>query len=334
VATRAAYQVGDQMFYADSCEPLTAATNAGEIMLHALVRDHYPGTPLNAGVLEGVKSVGFWDTSSSQRWGLDWHRNEGIEITYLSRGQLGFAVDGTEHTLPQGAVTITRPWQSHRVGLPHVNASRLHWLILDVDVRRPNQTWCWPDWLVLSPGNLEHLTRLLQHNEYPVWRGDNIGETFEALALLIQDPYKPTWSTRIAILINQLFVELLETLEQQTPFFDEELTSSRRSVGLFLEDLALLAGEPWTLESMADACNLGRSQFTQYCREITNMTPVQYLTACRIELAQKVLHDMEDVSITYVAELCGFDSSQYFSTVFRRVVGVPPSLFKKHRAHH
>ena len=101
--------------------------------------------------LPGVKSLGFWDADHRQDWGLDWHRNEGIELTLLESGRLPFSVDGQDLDLKPGDLTITRPWQLHRVGRPHVTACRLHFLILDVGVRRPHQRWKWPPWLVLSP---------------------------------------------------------------------------------------------------------------------------------------------------------------------------------------
>jgi hypothetical protein len=52
-------------------------------------------------------TVGYWDARSNQTWGLDWHRNEGIELTYLARGKIAFAVDKTDFQL------ITRPSDRH-----------------------------------------------------------------------------------------------------------------------------------------------------------------------------------------------------------------------------
>ena len=78
----------------------------------------------------GIRTVGRWDARHDQRWGLDWHRNEGIELTLLSRGRLAFATDAGEQVLRPGDLTVTRPWQRHRVGAPFVTPGRLHWLIL------------------------------------------------------------------------------------------------------------------------------------------------------------------------------------------------------------
>ena len=94
---------------ADSCEPLKAAVAKNEIAFNALARGAYPGRRLPQKVLEGIMTVGYWDARSNQTWGLDWHRNEGIELTYLARGKIAFAVDKTDFQLSHGHLTVTRP---------------------------------------------------------------------------------------------------------------------------------------------------------------------------------------------------------------------------------
>ena len=158
----------NDIYYADTCEPLTEAVKSGAIQMSALARGHYPGQPLRPNEVPGLRTVGLWDASQQQDWGLDWHRNEGIEITYLARGSLDFAVDDREWQLQSGQVTITRPWQRHRVGKPNVGPSRLHWCIIDVDVRRPNQQWIWPDWVALSNDDRQ---RDCRHNKRSQARG-------------------------------------------------------------------------------------------------------------------------------------------------------------------
>ena len=154
------YQEQRRTYEADACRPVVRAVEAGRLRHMALARGHYPGRRLARNALPGVKVVGFWDADRRQDWGLDWHRNEGIEITFLESGRLGFAVEGDAFLLKAGDLTITQPWQQHRVGDPHVDAGRLHFLIFDVGVRRPNQTWRWPSWIVLTPDDLRQLTHI------------------------------------------------------------------------------------------------------------------------------------------------------------------------------
>lgn len=60
------------------------------------------------------------------------HRREGIEICCLLGGETAFATEFEAQTLRPGDITITRPWQRHRLGDPHIRACCLFWIILDV----------------------------------------------------------------------------------------------------------------------------------------------------------------------------------------------------------
>ena len=90
------YKEHGQTYAADTCVPLVQAAKAGQVRHQALVCGHYPGQKLPRGALPGVKTVGFWDADHPQDWGLDWHRNEGIELTFLETGRLAYSVDGQD----------------------------------------------------------------------------------------------------------------------------------------------------------------------------------------------------------------------------------------------
>jgi AraC family L-rhamnose operon regulatory protein RhaS len=315
----------DAVYHADRCEALRAAAKRGEVQLEALARGGYPGRRLPAGVLREVRSVGFWDAPRNQSWGLDWHRNEGIELTYLAVGRVPFALDNKSCMLEPGDLTIARPWQRHRVGNPHVTASRLHWLILDVGVRRPDQPWRWPSWLLCPKAELARLTARLRHNERPVWRADaEIGRCFAKLGEAVARGTGVTNLTRVQIYINELVIALAELLERKNPRLDESLSTTQRTVRMFLNELPQRVAEPWTLDAMAAQCGLGRSYFSHYCKLITNMSPIGYLTRCRVEAAARLLAERPAMNVTEVAFACGFQSSQYFATVFRAQTGRSP----------
>ncbi|MBD3265927.1 helix-turn-helix domain-containing protein, partial [bacterium] len=49
----------------------------------------------------------------------------------------------------------------------------------------------------------------------------------------------------------------------------------------------------------------------------------------RIKAATHMLNEEPNISITEIAYTCGFCSSQYFATVFKRIHGCRPKDFKK-----
>jgi len=99
---------------------------------------------------------------------------------------MAFTVDKRRFDLVPGSLTITRPWQLHKLGDPNIGPGRLHWMIVDVGVRRPNQEWRWPDWLVLTQQDLAKLALKLRHNETPAWKSTSeIAQTFQKIAQCI-----------------------------------------------------------------------------------------------------------------------------------------------------
>jgi AraC family L-rhamnose operon regulatory protein RhaS len=326
----AIFRSSEGEFHADTCDPLKAAADAGQLRLSAFARCGYPGVLLEGPLLPGVASMGCWDAPRDQSWGLAWHRNEGIELTFLARGHLDFAVDEERYSLQSGQLTITRPWQQHRVGRPHVRASRLLWVILDVGVRRPNETWHWPDWLIFSPSDRSRLTTLLRQSERPVWNATPaVRDCFEAIANQLDSKCPAKVETRLKILLNELLLEVLHLLQSSRIRLEPHLSSTRRTVELFLNRLPEHVDHAWTLEEMAGHCGLGRSRFAHYCREITNLSPAKHLEQCRLQVARRLLCQAPARTVTEVALACGFGSSQYFANTFRRAYGQTPSEWRK-----
>jgi AraC family L-rhamnose operon regulatory protein RhaS len=318
---------------ADTCQPLVEAVVRGEARLSALVHGHYPGRRLPPAELPGVKTVGYWDARCPQTWGLPWHRNEGVEITFLESGRGGFAVDDREYRLQPDALTVTRPWQLHRVGDPTIGPSKLHWLIVDVGVRRPNQAWKWPEWIMLSRLDREELAAILRQTDRPVWKASGeVRHCFRAMAAAVESDRDGSHLSVLTIRINELLLLLLNLFRKQKPILDEALTSTTRTVQLFLDDIRVhpehLALE-WTVPEMANSCGLSVTQFIQVVKRLTNRTPSQFLTACRLQLAEELLRASTPTSVTEVAQRCGFSTSQYFSVVFGRRHGCSPGEFRK-----
>lgn len=325
------YADHDNVYRADTCRPLVQASDT-TFCFKALKHGHYPGVAIPAGVLTGIKMVGFWDAKADQDWGLPWHRNEGIELSFLEVGHLEFAIEGSQRELWPDNLAVARPWQQHRLGNPHITACRLHWLIIDVAIRRPHQKWIWPSWILLSPSELNELTQALRLNEQPVWGTTaDIRRCFQSIGHFIDSYSNASSVSNLALRINELLLLLHQMLRSKKIPMDSFLTSTRRTVQLFLDDLRAnpehLSLE-WTIEKMARSCDLGLTQFTHHTKGLANMTPMQYLTQCRIELAAKRLRKQPAASITDIAFDCGFSSSQYFATVFARRFGCSPRAYR------
>lgn len=80
------------------------------------------------------------------------------------------------------------------------------------------------------------------------------------------------------------------------------------------------------LDNISDEASFSKFHFIRLFKQIYGKTPHQYLTVVRIEKAMQLLQDKP------VSEVCfsvGFDSLSSFSGLFRRIVGVSPSIYLK-----
>lgn len=322
----------ERIYRADRCEPLVLAAAAGEVELLAISRNEYPGRKLNDDELVGLSSVGFWDAHHPQQWGLPEHRNEGIEFTFMDKGAVEVRVEGKADTLHFGDILITRPWQPHQIGDPHVPAGKLIWFILDVGVRFPHQEWEWPSWIVLCRSDLDELTRCLRQNEQACWKASTeMRRCFQAIAQAIREPGSAGHSA-IIISVNAMLLALLELFRSKDIPLEESLTATQRGVQVFLHDLATHCGKPWSIEGMAESCGLGTTRFSHHVKLLTNLTPLGYLNQCRLKHAQTLLRQTPVQTIRTIALSCGFSSGQYFSTAYRKWTGQTPEEWRNEHA--
>ena len=325
-----AYRTPEGTYFSDSCQPLMAAAEKGEVRLNALARAGYPGQRMPDAELPGLCSLGSWDAAKPQTWGLPMHRNEGLEFTFLASGEIATGIEDRAETLHPNEFFFTRPWQPHRLGAPQVGASRLIWLILDVGVRRPHQKWIWPAWIILSPADLTELTGYLRQNERFIWPGSqDIRRCFLELARVVELPDPALHTSRVAVGINALLLAALEHFRTRQVPLNESLTSVERTVRQFITELETSLEEPWTLETMAASCHLGVTRFISAFRLVTNLPPIRYLSQARVQKACRLLVENPERAITEIAFDCGFSSSQYFANVFTGQVGCSPRDYRK-----
>ena len=325
------YRIGHKQYEIDDCEPQKEAVREGKIEFHALTKGHYPGTLMPPDVLPGLNSIGFWDANTSQDWGLNPHRNEGIKIVFFETGTCDLLMDRKMFNLHAGNFLLTRPWQLHKFGAPNIGRGRLHWMILDVGVRRPNQQWKWPKWIVMTREDLAQLTERWQHLKNPIWTSTPaMAQSFRELARCITAWGQPHAVSRMAVHLNLLLIGVLDALAEQQSRDAGTLTSRKQAVEIFfsgLKDGNIDLGEQWTLDRMADHCHMGVTAFSKYCHELVNTGPMEYLNQCRLERAAEQLRSRPELSVTDIAFANGFNSSQYFATRFRRRYKVSPSNF-------
>ncbi len=85
---------------------------------------------------------------------------------------------------------------------------------------------------------------------------------------------------------------------------------------------------PLTLQGIAETIHVNPSHLSRKFKEDTGMSLIDFLNLCRIEAA-KIYLKSNTSSITDIAFIVGFNDVNYFSRVFKKVIGLTPSQFRR-----
>lgn len=82
-----------------------------------------------------------------------------------------------------------------------------------------------------------------------------------------------------------------------------------------------------TINDICHSIYVSPCHFQRIFKDATNKTPYQYITEFRLNKSKEKLNE-KDISVSEIAQLCGFLSSGHFSTVFKKKEGQTPSEYR------
>lgn len=110
--------------------------------------------------------------------------------------------------------------------------------------------------------------------------------------------------------------------------FENNNTSSTRiaeSISKFIKENY---GEDLSLARLSREFAMVPTYLSKFFKKKTGIGLNEYINITRIEEAKKLLRET-DMSITQVAFTCGFNDSNYFAAVFKKLTGITPKKFSK-----
>lgn len=131
-----------------------------------------------------------------------------------------------------------------------------------------------------------------------------------------------------------LLLELMEFLEQRNLLVsaknilsaaDKQKISRYKEITSYMENNY---AEPITLKQLADIIPCNSQYLCRFFKEITGISPIQYLIRCRIEHACAFLKETTN-SVLEISLDCGFDNVSYFIRQFKKIKGCTPNEYRK-----
>ena len=124
---------------------------------------------------------------------------------------------------------------------------------------------------------------------------------------------------RHMLVLLQIIIEDIKESETSSKTFDSILSFVQRNI---TNDI--------TIRDIAQACACSESTVSHLFKLYMNKSKKKYILETRIKKAKKILLK-SDLPITDIALLCGFTNTNYFSTAFKKYVGINPTEYRKER---
>lgn len=134
-----------------------------------------------------------------------------------------------------------------------------------------------------------------------------------------------------AAALDSMFLNhILEHIIVEAHLFSSQLPKPEYSEDIIrvLRYMESHLAEDFKLAALAEMVNLSPTGLIWKFHQQLNTTPQKYFIQLRIQLAKQLLVETS-LSVTQIAEKCGYQDVYYFSNAFRKNTGISPSTFRK-----
>ena len=146
-------------------------------------------------------------------------------------------------------------------------------------------------------------------------------EVFESFSNLIQRFHLSNKQT----LANASLLELIYYISNASTSSEQN-----RNSDIIMESLAYINinyNKQLTLEELSKKAGYSKSRFSHLFLEIVGMSPIKYQNDIRLKNSCELLHST-NLTITEIAQSCGFSDPLYFSRIFKKKYKTSPTQYR------
>jgi AraC-like DNA-binding protein len=244
------------------------------------------------------------------------HQHEEVQISYIEQGSGNLLVGDVFTPFAKGDVFVFGK------NLPHVFKSDQKCTMKTIYFTKE----CFGKNFFSHP-DLEEISLLFNVSE----KGIKVTSNLELIQSLMLEYREASRIKRF-----HLFIDLLDQINKSekkqlsTFLYNKEMSlEDGKRMGLVFDYLMKNIENEVSLQEVADVASLSKNAFCRYFKQRTNKTFFEFLIEIRIEKACGLLIKYPDLSITEIAELCGFKNISNFNRKFKEIKEVSPKMIKK-----
>ena len=263
-------------------------------------------------------------SSSHQASTISWHQHEHHEIVMLLQGASGWEFPtGEELRLKGDEFKIVPPYVMHR-GLQDIrNPSSLCVVGFRPAEAAKGRT-------LFTPQDAEWLKdRFTLQNPAVQPMSVELRRAAKALHRAITqysvEQFNPSAAATLRMLVVNILLEVA-TQQHHTP--DQE---DAHTVSLALNLMESHFAEPLQVDEIARQIGCSRTRLFSVFKHQQGMSPNDWLQRLRIQKTQHLL-TTSNRTLDDIAQSCGFATSAYFCTVFKKYTGLTPGAYRQEQS--
>ncbi len=136
------------------------------------------------------------------------------------------------------------------------------------------------------------------------------------------------YGAKIANQVARRFVLPAHREGGQAQFIPKPVAQEHNNLSPILDELRQRLDEPFSIPQIADMAGMSIRTLIRHFKKSTGMSPIQWLTTSRIQLARELL-ETTDHSIDQIAQTSGFATSVTMRHHFRKLTGTSPMQYRQ-----
>lgn len=233
-----------------------------------------------------------------------------FNIHYVVSGKGYVEIEDEVHTLHAGEAMLYFPLQKQRYYSSKDDPWAIRWIHF------------------YGSGGLQDYFIERALHKSPLWtlRQPAIWEEAHEVLLQEAETHRMLHPSRLSTLTYAL---LSAFIEQAAPLSDSKTGTSGRRILELLPLMQQNAVNPFMLEEWAAHAGVSPYYFCKLFRSVMNMTPMDFITRCRLQMAKQWLLERRDINISQIAEDAGYPSTSYFNKKFMAHEGMTPTAYRR-----
>lgn len=244
------------------------------------------------------------------------HHHDFLEMSILVEGETFYTIENQEVHLKEETILLFNPGVSHHEQAPAgVENTQIHIGFRNV--------------------NLDRFPKDYFPVESPIIRLNDYNKDFFAICREIikeRSTSQAGYELMLKTLVMRLIVFLLRDKNTLSAHhLMSALTAEEQEKQQIVNEIILyLEGhyiEDITLNSLAQEHFISPANLSRIFKEETGDSPINHLIKIRLNQAKALMETEKDITVKEISHLVGYEDALYFSKLFKKYYGQPPSSF-------